>query len=477
MNQKRTRPLNSRKYRRGPVIYWMSRDQRAQDNWALIHTIELAQKQNVPFAVVVNLVPSFLDATFRSYDFMLEGLKETANELKKLKIPFYLLSGEPQKTIPDFAEKVSAGMLVTDFLPLNINKKWITAVAKKLDIPFEQVDAHNIVPCWITSPKQEFGAYTIRPKIHKLLPEFLDEFPSLNKLLKPQSRIASLLKKRPAWNYPVREPNFRHLESTLKIDFTVLPVKNLRPGSKEGLKRMKDFIGGNLRDYDTAHNDPNLEGQSGLSPYLHFGQISAQRVALEILKIFGPDILEKNTNAAGKSKKINSAQISAAAFMEELIVRRELSDNYCFYNPDYESFQGFPAWARKNLNIHRMDPREYLYTQEQFEFAQTHDPLWNSAQEQMVTGGKMHGYMRMYWAKKILEWSPSVEQAQKIAIYLNDKYSLDGRDPNGYAGIAWSMGGLHDRPWSARPVFGQIRFMSYGGCKSKFNVASYIENN
>ena len=242
-------------------------------------------------------------------------------------------------------------------------------------------------------------------------------------------------------------------------------------------KTLKNFLEEKISDYDRDHNDPNKDGTSNVSPYLHFGQISAQRIALEVLKKFGPDILQKNTNAAGRSKKISSAHISAAAFLEELIVRRGLSDNYCFYNPDYDNFNGFPKWARASLDRNRMSPREYLYTEKQFKFAQTHDPLWNAAQRQMVATGKMHGYMRMYWAKKILEWSPSPEQAQKITIYLNDKYELDGRDPNGYTGIAWSLGGLHDRPWSNRPVFGQIRFMSFNGCKSKFNVAAYIENN
>ena len=160
-----------------------------------------------------------------------------------------------------------------------------------------------------------------------------------------------------------------------------------------------------------------------------------------------------------------------------MIIRRELSDNFCFYNPNYDHFEGFPAWAQKTLNEHRRDTREYLYNQEQFEKAFTHDPLWNAAQMEMVRKGKMHGYLRMYWAKKILEWTPSPEEAQRIAIYLNDRYELDGRDPNGYAGIAWSIGGVHDRAWGERPVFGKIRYMSFNGAKSKFDVARYIAEN
>ena len=206
----------------------------------------------------------------------------------------------------------------------------------------------------------------------------------------------------------------------------------------------------------TDRNDPLKNGQSNLSPYLHFGQIAAQRVALEVMGSSGPTDARK-------------------AFLEELIVRRELSDNFCFYNPRYDRVDGFPAWAQATLERHRRDPRDYGYTPEQFEQAQTHDDLWNAAQREMVRTGKMHGYLRMYWAKKILEWTPSPEEALKIAITLNDRYELDGRDPNGYTGIAWSLGGVHDRPWGERKVFGLIRYMSANGCKSKFDVKGYIQ--
>jgi deoxyribodipyrimidine photo-lyase len=213
-----------------------------------------------------------------------------------------------------------------------------------------------------------------------------------------------------------------------------------------------------LQEYDEKRNDPTENSVSNLSPYLHFGQISAQRVALEVKK------------SQAKSEKKDS-------FLEELVVRRELSDNYCFYNEKYDQFEGFHPWAQKTLNEHRGDKREYLYSSEEFEEAKTHDDLWNAAQMEMVLRGKMHGYMRMYWAKKILEWTESPESALEIAIYLNDKYELDGRDSNGYTGIAWSVGGVHDRAWNERPVFGKIRYMSYNGCKRKFDIQSYIQKN
>jgi deoxyribodipyrimidine photo-lyase len=228
------------------------------------------------------------------------------------------------------------------------------------------------------------------------------------------------------------------------------------PGEKAGYEAAKFFFNHVLHRYHTDRNDPNKEGQSNLSPYLHFGQLGAQRVAYEI-------------NLAGEE----GAEVDS--FLEELVIRRELSDNYCFYNPHYDAVEGFPDWARKSLEKHLTDPRETQYSVDIFEKGETHDLLWNAAQIEMVFTGKMHGYMRMYWAKKILEWTESPRKAMETAIYLNDKYSLDGRDPNGYAGIAWSIGGVHDRAWFERPVYGKVRYMSYGGCKSKFNVNDYIK--
>jgi len=315
-------------------------------------------------------------------------------------------------------------------------------VADKIEIPFYEVDAHNIVPCWLASGKQEYSAYTFRLKIHRLLPEFLEEF---EKLQKHHFNYKGTAKK--------IVPN--RLIKTLKVDTTVSEVDWIKPGEKAARKMLDEFIKYKLNRYNEKRNDPNENGQSNLSPYIHFGQISAQRVALEV-----------------KKAKVNAK--AKEAFLEELIVRRELSDNFCFYNRNYDSVNGFPEWAKKTLKKHKKDKRQYIYSLKVFEKAQTHDDLWNAAQMEMVKRGKMHGYMRMYWAKKILEWTESAEQAMKIAIYLNDKYELDGRDPNGYVGVAWSIGGVHDRAWGQRSVFGKIRYMSYNGCRAKFDVKRYV---
>jgi len=439
----RVRQLNAKAEGKGPVVYWMSRDQRVSDNWALLYTQAKALDKKQPLIVTFCLVPRFLDATLRHYRFMLEGLKEVEGRLQDLNISFRLLCGQPEEQIPFFVKAVEAGALITDFSPLKINRRWKEEVANLIGVAAFEVDTHNIVPCWETSPKQEYAAYTIRPKINRLLPEYLVDLP---RPLKHPYKAP----------LPDKPTDWLEAVNNLKIDTTVAPVDAFVPGEAAAGEAMADFVDQRLPYYSNLRNDPTADGQSDLSPYLHFGQLSAQRLAYEIKK------------KAGNSPP-------GADFLEELIVRRELSDNFCYYNNHYDSPEAFPNWAKETLAAHLADRRDYLYTLEQFEKAQTHDDLWNAAQIEMVRKGKMHGYLRMYWAKKILEWSNSPTEAMKTAIYLNDRYSLDGRDPNGYAGIAWSVGGVHDRAWPERPIFGKIRFMSYNGSKSKFKIPKYIE--
>lgn len=443
MNPKRLRILQEGINKSGPVVYWMQRDQRAHDNWALLYAQQKAIEQKEQLYVVFNLVPNFLEATIRQYGFMLKGLQEVETELSKYNIPFVITTGDAGEEIPRFLESINASLLVADFNPLKIVRRWKKSVADKIKIPFHEVDAHNIVPCLHVSDKQEFAAYTIRPKIKKLLHEFLDEFPPLQKMKS---------------NVSTEKINWSNLYKSLNINNNVKEVDWLIPGEAAAHKILQQFITEKFARYGTERNIPTNDTQSNLSPYFHFGQISPQRVALAIQPL---------TEHAESHK----------AFLEEMIIRRELSDNFCYFNKNYDSFDGFPEWAKDSLNIHRKDKRDFIYSLEEFESARTHDDLWNAAQMEMVNKGKMHGYMRMYWAKKILEWTKSPEDAIRIAIYLNDKYELDGRDPNGYTGIAWSIGGVHDRPWFERPVYGKIRYMNYNGCAKKFDVNKYIRDN
>ncbi|WKZ33210.1 MAG: deoxyribodipyrimidine photo-lyase [Thermodesulfobacteriota bacterium] len=427
--------------RKGPVAYWMSRDQRSKDNWALLFAQSLAIERKAQLIVLFCLAPAFLGAALRQYGFMLRGLKEVEESLAERSVPFVLIKGEPPIAVPDFIKRYEISELVTDFDPLKIKRGWRDAVAARIGIPFHMVDAHNIVPCRIASSKQEFAARTFRPRIQARLKDFLTDFPRFRRHPHHAGIKAGF--------------ELEKTISELEIDSTVKEADWIKPGESEARKALESFIVKKLGRYADDRNDPTKDGQSNLSPYLHFGQISAQRVALQVMR----------KGADGEGKK---------AFLEELIVRKELSDNFCLYNRDYDSARGFPAWAKKTLDAHSADRREFLFSLDELENARTYDPLWNASQMQMVKTGKMHGYMRMYWAKKMLEWSGSPEAALRNAIYLNDKYELDGRDPNGYAGIAWAIGGVHDRAWAERKVTGKIRFMSYKGSRSKFDVDAYI---
>ncbi len=442
MIEKRIFKINNIEVKKGTVIYKMSRDQRVSYNHAILYGMETAKKMQSDFIVCFNLVSNFLNAPQRHFEFMLKGLEETALELQNLNIPFLLLIGKPEQEVPKLIDKTNAGILITDFDPLKIKLKWNNDINSNINIAFHEVDTHNIIPVRYISQKEEFAAYTLRPKVRKLEAEFL---------------------------YPVSYPEKFEFErdNTLnniaqfeKIDYSafdksVSAVPHIIPGRIAALKTLERFISNRLEKYDTLRNEPGYDYQSELSPYLHFGQISSLEAVIT-------------------AQKANAPQEAKDSFIEEIFVRKELADNYCLYNQNYDSFDGFRDWAKNTLLEHIADTREYIYSLEQFETAKTHDPYWNAAQKEMTRFGKMHGYMRMYWAKKILEWSETPEQAIETAIYLNDKYSLDGRDPNGYTGIAWSIGGIHDRGWTERSVFGKIRFMNDKGLKRKFDMDAYL---
>ncbi len=441
MNKTRARQLNDKQLASGPILYWMQREHRTRDNWAILFAQELAIQNNTQLEVVFALRHTFPDATERLISHMLSGLEEVAEDLAALQIPFTFLVGSPEKVIQEYCEKNKVGAVVTDFHALKTERMWRKKLAETLSVPLYEVDARNIIPCWVASPKQEFGAYTLRPKYLRQLNTFLEDFP----LLKKQTTLSN-----------AEETNWEEIKKHLVFDKAVPEITEIVPGEKAAKKVLNHFIEQKLESYEADRNDPTLMGQSGLSPYLHFGHISAQRVVLEVEK----------SHANTKSK---------AAFIEEITVRRELADNYCFYNSDYDNPKGFPDWAKKTIAEHADDRREFDYSLDELAQAQTHDSLWNAAQTQAVKTGMMHGYLRMYWAKKIFEWSSSAALAQQKAIQLMDRYFIDGREPNGFAGIAWSMGGVHDRAWTERPIFGKLRYMNFNGCKRKFDVEKFIQ--
>jgi len=305
------------------------------------------------------------------------------------------------------------------------------------------VDADVIVPSKLLR-KEQFAARTIRPRLCALLTKFMVAEKNL------AARVR-WIRPRGLQSLPVHEDFI----AGWKLNDSVPPVSSWHGGTKRALQTLRDFVRTRLSDYPEARNHPERDGTSRLSPYLHFGHLGPLTVALAV----------ERSGTPARAKE---------ACLEQVIVRRELSVNFVRFNPSYDSIECLEPWAQRSLSEHARDRRTVLYSEQQLERGETHDPLWNAAQKQMVYRGWMHNYLRMYWAKKILEWSPSVSVAFQRAVQLNDRYELDGRDPNGYAGIAWAVAGKHDRAWSDRPVYGKIRYMSLASTGRKFDSKSYI---
>jgi deoxyribodipyrimidine photo-lyase len=419
------------------VLYVMSRDQRTRDNHALLAAQRHALAGGLPLIVAFAVYAGPSRRAREHFAFMLDGLADVAADLARHDIPFVVRpTSAPLALLRDLVGEFRPAAIYVDFSPLRGPRSLRTRLAAGVDVPVFEVDTHNIVPVWITSDKLEFAARTIRPKIHRHLSRFLIEPPKLRK--HPHAWAGAL-----------------HSVALASIRRDVLPslAPNgtdvaAAPGQVAAAAALRDFVARRLDGYADDRNDPTVDGLSGLSPYFHFGHLAALRVALT-----APD---------------------AEVLIEEMVVRKELSDNFCLYQPDYDRLKGAPAWALRTLDAHAADPRPYTYSYRQLEAAHTHDEAWNAAQRQMTRTGKMHGYMRMYWAKKILEWTPSAEVAIDCAIRLNDFYEIDGADPNGYVGVLWSIAGVHDRPWGERPVFGQVRYMNDAGLRRKFKIDAYI---
>lgn len=441
IQKERIKALNNRPAINGKyIIYWMQASQRTEYNHALQYAIRKANENNIPIIVYFGLTDSYPEANRRHYYFMLEGLNEVEKSLAEQGIKMVIEHKSPDRGIMLFAKQAS--LVICDRGYLNIQRHWRHYVANNIKCPLIQVEADIVVPVEEASSKEEYSAATFRPKIMKQLPKYL-------KVLENQKpKIDST-----AHSYPsIDISNIENILTSLKINQKVTEVGFLHGGTSQAKINLQQFIGYKLSAYSKCRNDPNADCFSNMSPYLHFGQISPLYIALQVL----------NRNPVSES------------YLEELIVRRELSINYVFYNEQYDSFDGLPEWAKNSLQKHFKDTREYLYTLDDFEKANTHDPYWNAAQIEMVKTGKMHGYMRMYWGKKILEWSYTPQEAFKTALYLNNKYEIDGRDANGYTGVAWCFG-KHDRPWAERPIFGNIRYMNANGLKRKFDANAYVE--
>lgn len=441
IHETRLHLLNERTPKRGKfVAYWMQASQRAECNHALEYAIQVANARREPVVAFFVLYDRYPEANLRSYAFMLQGLRETQSALRGRGIEFVSWAGSPEEVVVHVGREAS--MLVTDCGYTRIQRQWRENVGRKVPCQMVEVESDVVVPTRVVSPKEEYAARTIRPKIAKLLPQYLVPLQESMPIRDSLGQVRG----------SVDLQDVQGVLASLDTNREVSPSLRFPGGTAEAKRLLEEFIATRLDTYEELRQHPDVDWVSHMSPYLHFGQISPLQIALAVSR----------ANKRGTK-----------AYLEELIVRRELSINFVIHNPHYDRFECLPQWAKATLEQHRGDRRETLYSLSELEDGRTHDRYWNAAQWEMVTTGKMHNTMRMYWGKKILEWTANPQDAYTTALYLNNKYELDGRDPNSYAGIAWCFG-KHDRPWKERPIFGTVRYMNAAGLERKYNMDAYV---
>jgi deoxyribodipyrimidine photo-lyase len=426
------------------VLYWMQQSQRAEENPALDYAIGCARGVDQGVIVGFGLTDDYPEAVARHYAFMLQGLCEVRDTLARRKIAFVVRRGAPDEVALELAREAS--LVVCDRGYLRHQRRWRARVADAADCPVIEVESDVVVPVEEASSKAEVAARTLRSKLHSRVGSQLAAPPRVE--LTRDSRRLGVTSE-------VALDDVETLVASLNVDHRVAPVARLRGGTAEARRRLESFLDRGLPGYASGRREPADWQCSFMSPYLHFGQISPVEIARRV---------SASRRGSGADRE---------AYLEELIVRRELAVNFVFYTPDYDTWSALPAWARRTLAEHAGDARQHRYERARLEAADTHDPSWNAAMREMVHTGFMHNSMRMYWGKKILEWSESPEQGYRTALELNNRYFLDGRDPSSYANVAWCFG-LHDRPWPERPIFGTVRSMTASGLERKFDMARYV---
>lgn len=429
------------------VVYWMQRAQRGVDNPALDCAIEVANELGLPVVAFFSAISNFPRATLRHYAFLNQGLHDAEEDMAARGVPF-IVRRPPENKLEPFLHDVGAGIVIGDENPLREPERWRRVLAGRLRIPYWTVDADVIVPSRLFT-KGFYAQHLFRRQLDPLLPEYLVE-PRVPRLHKQWAHA-----KVTRW---VLDDDIT--KGWRNFDHRVKPVDTFRGGTHAARKRLRYFVEHQLADFEKGRNKPQVNGTSQLSPYLHFGHISASRIVLEAKKALA-------------ARKV--PQGAYDTLINELVGWRELAVNFVTYSRDtYDTIECAEPWAQKTLREHMRDKRKYEYTYEQLKRSETHDPLWNAGQLQMVRYGWMHNVLRMYWGKKILEWSPNPARAFEWAVLLNDTYELDGRDPNSYAGIAWAIAGKFDRPWFEREIFGTIRYMSGASTGKKFDSRLYM---
>ncbi|MCD1294311.1 deoxyribodipyrimidine photolyase [Methanocella sp. CWC-04] len=425
------------------VMYWMQSSQRVSDNPALELAVERANTLDQPLMVFYSIDPSIPLANERNFTFMLEGLKDVANGLETIGATFCIRHGSSMENAAEVSMECDASLVVTDESHLNHGRDRRDAAAQMLKVPLYQVDSNVIVPVR-EIPGEQYAAYTIRPKLMDLL----------EKYLRPAKKVD--LKNHKEVEVSSDTDNIDISRTMKKLGIEKVPPSPLYHGGEvQAWLTLQKFIDDKLDIFAEERNHPEKESTSNMSPYLRFGQISPVSMVYEV------------KNSGGDKEGIK-------AFIEEAFVRRELAENFTFYDRKYRTFESLPDWARETIEDHRKDKREYDYSLEELESSKTHDEIWNACQFEMVRTGKMAGYMRMLWGKCIIEWTKTPEKALECMLYLNDKYEIDGRCPNSYAGIMWCFG-KHDRAFKERPVIGKLRYMTTDGARRKFDMDEYIK--
>ena len=444
VNPQRVSVIGSAAARKGRyVLYWMQQSQRAEANDALEYAVGQANKGELPLLVGFGLMDDYPEANLRHYRFMLEGLAGTSAALARRGIRMAVVRGNPAEVAVRLGQE--AAMVVCDRGYMAHQRRWRDQVADGAGCAVVQVEADMVVPVEATSDHAEFAARTIRPKIARQLDQFLAGS-TAQKLKRDSMSIKVAL-----------EMSVGDIDAALdklKLDRSVAPSGRFIGGTENARRHLRRFIDEKLKLYAEDRSEPAAGINSYMSPYLQFGQISAVEIALAVRESGAP-------------------QAAKDSYLEELIVRRELACNFTQYTPNYWTYDALPGWARRSLEKHAGDRRGQVYSRAQLENAETGDPYWNASMREMSSTGYMHNYMRMYWGKCVLGWKAHPREAFADLIYLNNKYFIDGRGPNGFAGVAWCFG-LHDRPWGEREIFGQVRYMNAAGLKRKFDMDAYI---
>jgi len=451
---------------------------RTSSNFGLDRACEWAKKLDRPVLVFEPLRAGYRWASERLHRFVIDGMADNARACGDAGVGYYPYvepaPGEGSGLLTALGK--SACVVVTDDFPAFFLPGMVRAAGDQLDVLLEAVDSNGVLP--IRQAERAYPtAHQFRRYLHRVLPERLSDTPNVDGLGSARGRPAEIPKSvRDRW--PAADLEALRSDgglADLPIDHEVKPVPSAAGGAEAARAALERFLDERLEAYGEARNVPGADGTSGLSPHLHFGHLSAHEVVAAVLDREGWSPSRVDESARGKRAGWWGVSDSAEGFLDELVTWRELGFNNCALDARADQFDGLPDWARKTLAEHERDPRPHLYDLDTFERCETHDDLWNAAQRQLVTEGRIHGYLRMLWGKKILEWSESPRAAFDIMVELNNKYALDGRDPNSYSGISWVLG-RYDRPWGPeRPVFGKVRYMTSENTARKFNVKPYLE--